>query len=664
MQRLLSLALVLAAVVALLRPATAAGIRVDSLKAFDCPVATGYEDLVAGTTVLRCGLVRTGEGPDGLGMQIDLAVMVLMPADRAKAARTPTVFLHGGPGGGVIDGWWSVSALKLAREAPLVLFDQRAAGRSRPRLCAFLDRDDPTFDTLGPQALHDRGVADMKKCAAELRERRRDPAAYGTLATVRDMEVLRRELGIETWNIYGVSYGTTVALAYLAAHPERVSAAIIDSVYPPEMRAFSSVLPDFMASFEAMNRACASQPRCRARFGDLRTLLDEALTALERRPLAVLATKFDTYDQEPRHISATTLTAMVTGMLLQSNQWNLVPLVLADVRDGTPSPLVNAVFSTHLWNLSLMSNGAYWATECFERAPFDDEADLARQAASWPALARVASVRSLFALCAEWPAKAAANWATPRNAAPPALVLGGEWDPVTPAAQARETAARLGPNARLLVVPKAAHGVTMMDPCIEGIVAAFAARPAAPIDAACIAVRRDPVFATRVFAVDQVVATSPTLLPATSWLFLAGLLSALAWPAAWVLGQRTTHAPLWRRSAFWLATASMVTVASVGTLAAALLATPDTFWTWASYGIPVEEWPAFSAFLFALPAAAVGAVLLARELSADALTTTQVFHRAFVLTSLGVFAFSLWQLGLLAQLPDLALDDGRRLLGL
>jgi hypothetical protein len=351
-------------------------------------------------------------------------------------------------------------------------------------------------------------------------------------------------------------------------------------------------------------------------------------------------------------------------MLLQSSQWNLVPLVLADVRDGNASPLVSAVFSTHLWNLSLMSNGAYWATECFERAPFDNEAEAARQAAAWPVLARTASIRSLFALCAEWPAKAATNWTTPRNVGPPALVLGGEWDPVTPAASARETAARLGPNAKLLVVPKASHGVTMMDPCVEGIVVAFAARPTAPIDAACVAGRRDPVFATRVFAVDQIVATSPTLLPATSWLFLAGLLSALAWPAAWMMGQRTTHAPLWRRSAFWLAAASMVTVASVGTLAAALLATPDSFWTWASYGIPAEEWPAFSAFLFALPAAAAGAFFLVRELGADALSAMQVFHRAFVLTSLAVFAFSLWQLGLLGQLPDLALDDGRRLLGL
>jgi pimeloyl-ACP methyl ester carboxylesterase len=218
-------------------------IDVKALAPFACP---DDQDLVDRKIIRHCGHVAVPGGK--------LAVVVLIPPDPEKAKRTPTVFVHGGPGFGIVDVWASIGSLRFAPDAPLVIFDQRSTGLSEPKLCEFLDADHPALDTLTPEALHERALRDMRRCTAELRDV--DLAAYGTLGTVRDMEHLREALRIEKWNVYGISYGTTVTLAYLSAHPDRVRAAVIDSVYPPEMRAFSSILPDFFSALDALNRAC------------------------------------------------------------------------------------------------------------------------------------------------------------------------------------------------------------------------------------------------------------------------------------------------------------------------------------------------------------------------------------------------------------------------
>jgi proline iminopeptidase len=77
----------------------------------------------------------------------------------------------------------------------IVLFDQRGAGRSTPRIGATTNL-----------------------------------SANTTLHLLADMELLRRHLGIERWLLSGTSWGTTLALAYAERFPERVTALILNSV--------------------------------------------------------------------------------------------------------------------------------------------------------------------------------------------------------------------------------------------------------------------------------------------------------------------------------------------------------------------------------------------------------------------------------------------------
>jgi proline iminopeptidase len=127
----------------------------------------------------------------------------------------PAVFLHGGPGAGCEPAHRRFFDPQRYR---LVLFDQRGSGRSLPH--------------------------------AELRENT-------TAHLVADMERIRGALGIERWLVFGGSWGSTLALAYAQAHPERVSALVLRGIFlcrPQEVAWFyqsgaSWVFPDWWQDF-------------------------------------------------------------------------------------------------------------------------------------------------------------------------------------------------------------------------------------------------------------------------------------------------------------------------------------------------------------------------------------------------------------------------------
>ncbi len=129
----------------------------------------------------------------------------------------PVVFLHGGPGGGIEPRhrrFFDPAAYRI------VLFDQRGCGRSTP----YASLVDNTTGHL-----------------------------------VSDIEALREHLGIERWQVFGGSWGSTLALAYAQRHRERVTEMVLRGIFtfaPDEMRWFyyngSRVLfPDAYEAFES-----------------------------------------------------------------------------------------------------------------------------------------------------------------------------------------------------------------------------------------------------------------------------------------------------------------------------------------------------------------------------------------------------------------------------
>jgi proline iminopeptidase len=152
----------------------------------------------------------------------------------------PAVFVHGGPGAGC-----DVRARRFfdPDSYRIVLFDQRGCGRSRPH-ASLVDNT--------------------------------------TWHLVEDMEKLRTHLGIDSWLVFGGSWGSTLALAYSQAHPKRVSALVLRGIFmlsPFELRWFyqegaSALFPDHWENYIA-----AIPPKER---GDLIQAFYKRLTSEDR----------------------------------------------------------------------------------------------------------------------------------------------------------------------------------------------------------------------------------------------------------------------------------------------------------------------------------------------------------------------------------------------
>ncbi|MEM6838742.1 MAG: prolyl aminopeptidase [Cyanobacteria bacterium P01_C01_bin.120] len=129
----------------------------------------------------------------------------------------PVVFLHGGPGGGTIPLYRQFFNPAQWR---IILFDQRGCGQSRPHADL---TDNTTWDLIA------------------------------------DIEKIRQHFGIDSWVVFGGSWGSTLALAYAQTHPERCSGLILRGIFtlrPEEIRWFyqsgaSYLFPDAWETYLA-----------------------------------------------------------------------------------------------------------------------------------------------------------------------------------------------------------------------------------------------------------------------------------------------------------------------------------------------------------------------------------------------------------------------------
>ena len=109
--------------------------------------------------------------------------------DSGAADGLPVVSVHGGPGGSMIQG---IGRFSDGRRIRTVQFDQRGCGASTPR------------GRLEANSLQH---------------------------TIADMERLREHLGIDRWQVFGGSWGSTLGLAYAETHPERVSELVLRGIF-------------------------------------------------------------------------------------------------------------------------------------------------------------------------------------------------------------------------------------------------------------------------------------------------------------------------------------------------------------------------------------------------------------------------------------------------
>lgn len=147
---------------------------------------------------------------------------------------SPIVYLAGGPGGsgtGTMQGPRQPVFLALRAVADVIVLDQRGTGMSSTiEPCTSTQPFDLATTVMTEASYTAYYAATLDQCLAQWRAQGVAINGYTTVQSAEDIEDLRRHLGARKLNLWGISYGTHLAFAYMRAHPGSVDRVALSSV--------------------------------------------------------------------------------------------------------------------------------------------------------------------------------------------------------------------------------------------------------------------------------------------------------------------------------------------------------------------------------------------------------------------------------------------------
>ena len=464
----------------------------------ECPF-----DPPADVTV-ECGYVIVPEARAGdLDDTIRLAVAVYHSASD-NPAPDPVIYLTGGPGGQDVaqsDYYYDKFAAQILNR-DIIFFDQRGTGLSEPML------DCPEIKELYLQnQMHaipaserePRYTETLMACRDRLVSEGANLAAYTSTASAADVNDIAGALGYERLNLYGISYGTRLALTVMRDFPTLVRSAVLDSVLPVEARSYLEGDDTIEQALNVLFAGCAADPKCHAAYPDLETVFYELVEQLNSAPVTVEALS------ETRPYTTTVdgiefKSAIVWGLYV-SSLIPIVPQAIYDVRDGDYT-MLGYTMSLPAWAYEDISLGMMASVNCHEQVftitPEEIDASLAQshQTASVGLNDVYGSGQELFSICEQW---GAAPF-DPLDDQPvvsdiPALIISGEYDPTTPPSYGQQAAANLS-HSHMFEIPGQGHAPSVGEAseCVLSIVAAFLDAPTGDPYRTCIANLESPQF--------------------------------------------------------------------------------------------------------------------------------------------------------------------------
>ncbi len=506
------------------------------------------------------------------GPKIKLAVTIIKSTSDSPAP-DPLVMLQGGPGGSTIDTYASLFLLNLLPEADkiraerdVVLFDQRGTYYSQPALIC--KEDFELLDqTLEKQLSREESAKQQEQAAAACRDRLTregvDLAAYNSLENAADIDSLRRALGYDKINLYGVSYGTLLALHTMRTYPDALRSVILDAVAPPQKNFLLEAPHSQMRAFDELFQACEQDAACHAAYPDLKRVFLDTVDKLNTTPARVRVADPKTGRQYDAVVDGDTFGNILFQLMYPSELLAALPKLIYDARDG------RFTLPAQVWPLLLfdrtMASAMYYSVMCSEDGDFRLEDAKLGDLPPQIAVPEGVQLQSFLAVCKNWKAPPL----PPASVAPvvseiPTLLLSGRFDPITPPNYAQTAAASL-PQSHAFTFPWGGHGAFSSSACATQIVQAFLSDPSTAPDASCLQTEPAPKFVTPDGVIDRprLAATMralgnldlrPIALPSTLVLVLDSVI--LVWPVSWLvnrLRRRVTKQPGLAKLAPWLA---------------------------------------------------------------------------------------------------------------
>lgn len=421
------------------------------------------------------------------GKRIRLHIAVLKPLT-AKPAPDPLFFIAGGPGEASTQAYLLEAAAfeNVHAHRAIVLVDQRGTGQSNPLDC-------PEAASLAQPT----PAEIAKQTEACLKQLEGDPRFYTTSVAVKDLDRVRAALHYADINLYGISYGTRVALEYLREFPQHTRSVILDGVVPPDWNVGESTPQDAQRALDLIFKRCAEEPACGKAFPDLPAAFVQLEATLKQQPATVSLRNPLTGAPQTETLDWPTAASAVQLLSYTSETAALLPLLIhqaAVAHDYVPL-VANAEMVSRQIN-GAVALGMHAAVLCTEDVPFY-KTDTATQKTMADTYLGAAPVTQLVETCKDWPRGVMEpDFKKPVVSSKPVLLLSGEDDPITPPKNAAHVAQTLS-NSLSIVIPGQGHGNAWRG-CLPKLIGKFVEQASTKhLDTTCVKKIRPFPFFTR-----------------------------------------------------------------------------------------------------------------------------------------------------------------------
>ena len=450
-----------------------------------------------------CGTLTVPEkrsGHKGGRKKIKLAVAII-PAANGRPAPDPIVWLAGGPGDDAVSEIPMALAGGLNRDRDVIFMSQRGTYSADPELtCPNVDEfaADSLGLVFGARSTGRLHVEATRECRDRLVSRGADLSAYNGPESAADYDGLRRALGIEQWNVFGISYGTDLALQYMRLHPKGIRSVGIDGVLPPSLAGGAVTWKAAREGYDGLFKACEEQPACNTRYPNLKATFERLVSEVEARPVTTTVT----VPGQTQPVKVVLDGGVLVNWLASATHVAAgVPRSIDELAHGNPQRVAEQWAGGKLSPQAIgrTSHGLAYGIFCREWTPYESEQDVIRAGQrlfpSFPrsVLANAPFLTWLHQDCRAWdvpPADPSVRQRTYSDI--PTLVVSGGFDAQT-APSSGPYAARTLNRSTAVTIPYVAH-VTFADSrCSQQITVSFFENPTGP-DTGCLAGLQPPTF--------------------------------------------------------------------------------------------------------------------------------------------------------------------------
>ncbi|HEY93823.1 MAG TPA: alpha/beta hydrolase [Dehalococcoidia bacterium] len=446
-------------------------------------------------TEVECGCMTVPENrrqPDGNQVTIQFAIF------RSKSRNPesdPIVYLAGGPGEHALE---SVALTFDKRFAPLtvnrdlIVFDQRGTGYSEPALeCPELI--ELAYEVLDQNLESDEAIAleneATRDCYERLKEQDIDLSSYNSVESAADLNDLRLALGYDEWNLFGISYGTRLALTAMRDYPQGIRSVILNSTVPLQADLYEEMPAAFDRALNVLVTSCANDPIANKAYPDLKEVFFDTIDQLNDAPARFTSIHPLTGESYDVLMSGDNFFNFIISTLYSTEVISLVPKVIFDAQTGKYGTLALLVGS-NLLNMELRSTGMHYSVQCNEELPFNSEEKIAASLEGHPDIREYLEDslgESSLAVCEYWTNTIPDPVENePVHSAIPTLILSGEFDPITPPAWGKLAAETLT-NSRFFEFPGLGHDVLVSgNECPVDIALEFLDNPYSEPDRTCL----------------------------------------------------------------------------------------------------------------------------------------------------------------------------------